>query len=245
MKKILSEEDVVRFGVPGPFTTLPETISKSDVLRWEAELKQALRRIIKSPDSAFQDIRKLLESRSIQKVSHSRFRDDKDRIFHLVVDLHSQDALPALIFHYDTRGCEDIVQLIFVRLVEAEKEWKDSSSEWAQKIQDFEAWKRAGSIQQKRKTVQRNRGDDGGDSRMSKQEQLREEASVETSIWASFKPNAPLDRFSFADTTKMQASEASDVIRPLRGQVDHWLLDALQRGLGVHHSSLNREYRQA
>ncbi|KAL7945665.1 P-loop containing nucleoside triphosphate hydrolase protein [Trichoderma barbatum] len=244
MKKILSEEDIVRFGIPDPSTILPETISKSDVLRWEAELKQALRRIIESPDSAFQDIRKLLELRSTQEISHSIFVRDSGSIFHLVVGLHKQDALPALVFHYDTRGCEDAVNLIFTKLVKSEKEWKDNSSEWAQKMRDFEAWQRSGGVQQNRRSVQRNRGD-GDDSRMSKHEQLREEANVEASTWASFNPQAPLDRFSFADTTKMQVSEASDIIWPLQGLVKPWLLDALRRGLGVHHSSLNREYRQA
>ncbi|UKZ72972.1 hypothetical protein TrVFT333_000609 [Trichoderma virens FT-333] len=245
MKKILSEEDLVRFGVPDPSGIFPETISKSDVLRWEAELKQSLRRIIDSPDSAFQDIRKLLELRSTQEIPRSEFVHDMGSIFHLVVGLHKQDALPALVFHYDTHGCEKIVKLIFERLIKSEKKWKDNSSEWAQKMKDYEAWKRSGGALQSRMAVIRSRGDDGGDSRMSRQDQLREMANVESSHWESFHPNAPLDRFSFADTTKMQASEASGMIQPLQGLVNVWLLGALQRGLGVHHSSLNREYRQA
>ncbi|KAL7915248.1 hypothetical protein GGI35DRAFT_466787 [Trichoderma velutinum] len=244
MQKVLSEEEFVRFGIPDPSTILPETISKSDVLRWEAELKQSLLRIIESQGSAFQKIRTLLELRSTREIPSSESLRDLESIFHLVVGLHRQDALPALVFHYDTHGCEKIAKLICVMLVKAEKEWKDNSAEWAQKVKDYEAWKRSDDSQQSRRVVQRNRGDDGDDSRMSKQEQLREEANVETSRWASFNPNAPLDRFSFADTTKMQVLEANEMIRPLRGVVDALLLAALQRGVGVHHSSLNREYRQ-
>lgn len=243
MKKIFSEEELVKFGVPDPTTILPEAISKSDVLRWEAELKQSLRRIIESQGSAFGKIRKLLELRSSQGIPPSEFVRDLESIFHLVVGLHRQDALPALVFHYDTQGCEKVAKLICAMLLESEKDWKESSVEWAQKIKDYEDWKRSEASQQSRRVVQRNRGE-GSDSRMSKQEQLREEANVETSAWASFNPNAPLDRFSFADTTKMQALEANEMIRPLRGVVDTLLLAALQRGVGVHHSGLNREYRQ-
>ncbi|KAL6805406.1 hypothetical protein J3E68DRAFT_441857 [Trichoderma sp. SZMC 28012] len=243
MKKILSEEELVKFGVPDPSTILPETISKSDVLRWEAELKQSLRRIIESKGSAFLKIRKLLELRSTQEIPPYEYTRDLESIFHLVVDLHRQDALPALVFHYDTQGCEKVAKLICAMLLESEKEWKENSAEWAQKIKDYDAWKRSEASQPSRRVVQRNRGE-GSDSRMSKQEQLREEANVETSHWASFNPNAPLERFSFADTTKMQALEANGMIRPLRGVVDTLLLAALQRGVGVHHSGLNREYRQ-
>jgi hypothetical protein len=249
MKEILSDEDIIKFGVPNPSTILPETISKSDVLQWEAELKQALHRIIESPGSAFQDIRKLLEPRLAKENASSssrgaRYVDDLESIFNLVVDLYGQGALPALVFHYDTHGCEDIVKLMLMKLVKAEKKWKDNSSEWAQKLMDFEAWKKAKSVQQKKKAVQRNQGDTADASRISKLEQLREEASAEISPWASFRPNDPLERFTFADTTKMQMSEVMEMIVSLQGQVQDWLLGALRRGLGVHHSSLNREYRQ-
>ncbi|KAL6878867.1 P-loop containing nucleoside triphosphate hydrolase protein [Trichoderma novae-zelandiae] len=245
IKKVLSKEDVAKFGVPDPSSSLPETVSKADVIRWEAELKQALRRIMESPDKAFQDIRKRLEMRSTEGVPCSTSTQDRGSIFHLVVDLHSHDALPALVFHYDTHGCEQIVKMIFDNLVEAEDNWKRSSTEWAQKMEDFAAWKKAASFQQKRKTVQRTGGDGRDNARMSKDEQLREEASVEISHWASFNPRDPLDPFSFADTTKMQASEVNGIVQPLQGKVSPCMRDALRRGLGVHHSSLNREYRQA
>lgn len=248
MKEILSDEDIVKFGVPDPSALLPETITKADVLRWEVELKQALRRILESPNSAFQDIRKSLELLSGQDASPPFDQDagivqTTEGLFNLVVDLHNQDALPALVFHYDTHGCEVLVKLMLMRLAQAEKKWKTNSPEWAQKLDDFEAWKRAEISKQKKKIViQRQKGDDS--SRVSKLDLMREEASVEVSHWASFDPRAPLERFSFADVTKMQMSEAMDMIESLQGQVNPWLLDGLQRGLGVHHSSLNREYRQ-
>ncbi|KAL7923614.1 hypothetical protein ACQKWADRAFT_325792 [Trichoderma austrokoningii] len=252
IKKVLSDEDIAKFGVPDPSTILPETITKSDVLRWETELKQALRRIIERPGSAFQDIRSSLEPRWTNEKALTSNRgakrvDELDSLFKLAIDLHSQGALPALIFHYDTHGCEDIMKLILMRLVEAEKEWKRKSTSWAQKIRDFEAWKKSEILQQKKKPVQRvqrNRGDDGDGSRTSKLDQLREEASADISPWRSFKPNDPLEQFTFADTTKMQMSEVVEMMSTLQGQVETWLLYALRRGLGVHHSSLNRQYRQ-
>ncbi|PTB69676.1 P-loop containing nucleoside triphosphate hydrolase protein [Trichoderma citrinoviride] len=245
MKQVLSKEDFAKFGIPNPSSALPEIISKADVIRWEADLKQALRRIMESSDKVFQDIRKQLEMRSIEGVSDSASLHGKNNIFHLVVDLHSHDALPALVFHYDTHGCEQIVNGIWASLIEAEDKWKDSSIEWAQKLEDFAAWKKAMSFPRTLTVRLQNRGKNRDDERMSKDEQLRQEASVETSHWESFDPNDPLERFSFADATKMQASEVDGIVQPLQGKVSPWMTEALRRGLGVHHSSLNREYRQA
>lgn len=243
--EVLSKEDAAKFGVPDLSTCLPEIISKADVIRWEADLKQALRRIMESPDKVFQEIRNRLEMRSVEEDPDPAPIQDKSNIFHLVVDLHSHDALPALIFHYDTHGCEQIVKMIFANLVVAEDKWKESSPEWAKKMEDFEAWRKTASIQQTLIIRQRNRGKNRDDVRMSQDERLREVASIEISHWASFDPDEPLERFSFADTTKMQASEVEVIVQPVQGQVADWMIDALRRGLGVHHSSLNREYRQA
>ncbi|EGR47843.1 uncharacterized protein TRIREDRAFT_63756, partial [Trichoderma reesei QM6a] len=245
MMEVLSKEDAAKFGVPDLSTCLPEIISKADVIRWEADLKQALRRIMESPDKVFQEIRNRLEMRSVEEDPDPAPIQDKSNIFHLVVDLHSHDALPALIFHYDTHGCEQIVKMIFANLVVAEDKWKESSPEWAKKMEDFEAWRKTASIQQTLIIRQRNRGKNRDDVRMSQDERLREVASIEISHWASFDPDEPLERFSFADTTKMQASEVEVIVQPVQGQVADWMIDALRRGLGVHHSSLNREYRQA
>ncbi|KAL7824021.1 P-loop containing nucleoside triphosphate hydrolase protein [Trichoderma gracile] len=245
MREVLSGGDAAKLGVPDPSSALPDIISKADVIRWEADLKEALRRIMESPNKAFQDIRQRLERRSTEGRPESMSIHDHSNIFQLVIDLHSHDALPALIFHYDTHGCEQIVEMMLRNLKEAEDDWKSSSTDWAQKMEDFEAWIKTASIQQTLVIRQRNRGKNRDDVRMSKDEQLREEASVETSHWASFNPNDPLERFSFADTTKMQVSELNGILRPLQGNVSKWMIAALRRGLGVHHSSLNREYRQA
>ncbi|KAM0461154.1 hypothetical protein ACHAPV_004468 [Trichoderma viride] len=249
IKKVLSDEDIAKLGVPDPSTILPETITKSDVLLWETKLKQALRRIIETSGSAFQDIRSSLEPRwtnakALPSNVGVKRVDDLESLFNLAIDLYSQGALPALIFHYDTHGCELIMKLMLMRLVGAEKEWKQKSPAWAQKLKDFEAWKKSESLRQKKKPVQRNKGDASDGSRISKLEQLREETSADISPWKSFKPNDPLGQFNFADTKKMQMSEVVEMILALRGQVEPWLLDALRRGLGVHHSSLNRQYRQ-
>lgn len=249
IKKVVSDEDIAKLEVPDPATILPETITKSDVLRWETELKQALRRIIERPDSAFQDIRDLLEPRwtnegALLSNGGAKRVGDLESLFELAIDLYSQGALPALIFHYDTHGCEHIMKLMLLKLVKAEKEWKDKSPAWAQKLKDFEAWKKSEILRQKKKPVQRNKGDASDGSGISKLEQLRDEASEDISPWKSFKPNDPLEQFNFADTKKMQMSEVYEMISALKGQVEPWLLEALRRGLGVHHSSLNRQYRQ-
>ncbi|KAG8349264.1 hypothetical protein FVEN_g12521 [Fusarium venenatum] len=89
-----------------------------------------------------------------------------------------------------------------------------------------------------------NRSKDAGDN-ISKLDLVREESGEEISRWESFEPEAPLDQFSFADMTKMQQRDFDDLVYSMgRDKVESWLIDALRRGLGVHHAGMNRRYRQ-
>ncbi|RGP64985.1 dead deah box helicase [Fusarium longipes] len=73
----------------------------------------------------------------------------------------------------------------------------------------------------------------------------REESSAKVSLWESFDLEAPLERFSFADTTKMQQADFDDTVLSLgSNKAPSWLINALCRGLGVHHAGINRRYRQ-
>ena len=85
--------------------------------------------------------------------------------------------------------------------------------------------------------------DDEGNSRL---DLAREEANRDTSPWESFDPEAPLSEFSLADMTKISREELEGHLNSLRWQrCKPELINALRRGLGVHHAGMNRQYRQA
>ena len=80
---------------------------------------------------------------------------------------------------------------------------------------------------------------------VSKLDLIREEGQKEISKWKHFDPRAPLARFSFADSRACQPEELEELITSLRwANLDHSFIDALRRGVGVHHAGMNRKYRQ-
>ncbi|KXH56967.1 DEAD/DEAH box helicase [Colletotrichum salicis] len=70
-------------------------------------------------------------------------------------------------------------------------------------------------------------------------------ASRDISPWEGFDPKAPLPQYNFADTAKLTVRELEARIRSLDDLgIKPRLIDALRRGLGVHHAGMNRQYRQ-
>ncbi|CVL07276.1 related to SKI2-antiviral protein and putative helicase [Fusarium mangiferae] len=124
------------------------------------------------------------------------------------------------------------VRGIFSKLTDAEKAFKGSDTTWKKKLQDFERWQRQKG---NNREIRFSKRSESGERNPSKLKIAREEGSVETSPWESFDPEAPLDHFSFADTRKMQQKDLDDL---------PWLIDALRRGLGVHHAGMNLHYRR-
>ena len=114
---------------------------------------------------------------------------------------------------------------------------------WQKKVKEHEKWQdqQARSIKLQNKTnKKRGKDDEGG----SKQDRDREKADAEASSWQTFDPDAPIDGFHFADTKQFALSELRTYQNELvqRG-VMKWLADALERGIAVHHASMNRRYR--
>ena len=74
---------------------------------------------------------------------------------------------------------------------------------------------------------------------------LRDKASEEVSRWQNFDPDAPISRYSLADETKISKEELEERLSTLDYYpVKPEFIDALRRGLGVHHAGMNRQYRQ-
>ncbi|PYI11968.1 DEAD/DEAH box helicase [Aspergillus sclerotiicarbonarius CBS 121057] len=237
-----------------PSIALPTVISKASILEWEAQLKIVLKHWMNNLDSPFDAI---LEELSPQNQSDNKCNVQTssgvlgeletprkvmknsilDTTLPLICSLHDQDALPALFFNYDRSWCEKICQKILNELLQSEAHWKASSSAWAQKIAEWETWKKAEAKRAKQKQLSRES--------LSKDEQMRETAAEELSWHTSFNPEEPDPRFSLANIKKLSSSEFEEYAEELkRREIPQWLIDALKRGIGVHHAGMNRKYRQ-
>lgn len=223
-----------------PKKVLPAVPGKADVSRWEAKLKAVLQTWMESRNSPFMQLRKHLGSSLIsdQPEPQPESDDTKSSIIPLVYRLHEQGALPALVFNYNRGYCEERVKELLTHMQAEETRWKESSKEWKQKIADYEQW---------RKRIEKEKGGKAkvAKEKGSKAEQARLAAEVETSPWASFDPEAPITGFSFADTTCTSLTELDKLIETMgKNKAAPWLIEALRRGVGVHHAGLNRRYRQ-
>ncbi|KAJ3492609.1 hypothetical protein NLG97_g5275 [Lecanicillium saksenae] len=250
-----------------PEMFLPKIVKRSNVLEWGQSLKQALQpwiRDLKSPFSAVQkELGSSLQSR-YRKIApesdlKSQFdfqitfavREEKHQLatqaLPLLSDLHARGALPGILFNYDRDFCEKTVKYVLRQLEQAEDAWKESSKEWTKKLSEYNAWKKSRSEgkppNQNTKERPSLKGEHDSEN-MSKIDMLRDSA-VEVSKWDSFDPDAPLDRFSFADGKKIAESELDKLIERIKhANVNPEIVKALKRGIAVHHAGMNRQYRQ-
>ncbi|TQW11334.1 DEAD/DEAH box helicase [Cordyceps javanica] len=266
MSKLQTEaypiEDTLR-----PEKSLPEIVKRSDVLEWAKSLKEVLQRWIQDTKSPFSALRNelgsdlfyekreiLLRAEEGSKLDSSvtfPVRKTKKGLFTMALpllsELHARGALPGILFNYDRDSCETTVIHVLGQLEQAERVWKTFSPDWTRQLAEYQAWKKAKSQTTAKKTETKKRpskarGQDDED--MSKLDRMRE-ASVEASKWESFDPDAPLDRFSFADGKKISDSELQPLVKRLiLANVQPKIIAALKRGIAVHHAGMNRNYRQ-
>ena len=249
-----------------PKNALPEVSRKVDILNWERKLKDVLRTWIADVESPFQQLVQELEQNfrneeqeTIQSthagtaahgmpIKSSNNEDLLTWTLSLLCRLHQQDALPAILFNYDRHECERVCRSVVEQLQTAESQQVKSSAAWARKLEKFEEWKK---IQEKLlskapKKAAKKGGDKDDDDKASKLDLQRDAAAAtDTSAWESFDPDAPIEGYHFADHSKVLPSEMAIYVRQLkRREVQPWLIDALKRGVGIHHAGMNRKYRQ-
>ena len=153
--------------------------------------------------------------------------------------LNSADALPALVFHFDRHGVECLAQEVVSALETAEKVWKDGNSSWQAKFETWQEWQGQAKLRQKQedKLMKSKKG-------RTREDVIRDK---EGSWFESFDPEAPLPQFSFqsARSTK-SGQEIEDNIADLMQwkYFPDWMIGCLRRGIGIHHSGLNRKLRQ-
>lgn len=239
-----------------PSAVLPKVMRKADIISWESGLKSLLAEWMADEDSPFEAVRKDF-SASVNKsalqiqdtdnsapvkddleVDDPASNHDVDNILPLLTELHQQDALPGIIFNYDRAVCERMCRTVLTQLEEAEAEWKRTSPKWAEKLRDWEEYKKEVA----RRAKQGVRAAKG----TTKEEQMMEAANREVSPFATFNPDRPLEGFHFANTKKLSNEELLSQEKELRYRgVEEIFIQGLQRGIGVHHAGMNRKYRYA
>ncbi|KAH9906763.1 hypothetical protein F4778DRAFT_769151 [Xylariomycetidae sp. FL2044] len=237
-----------------PSKALTGVLTKSEVLAWSNKLKVILNKWMRDPASPFEAIRQELAVGNVEFFASKEnppmktVDQEKEKsveatdstqdvsVLPLLVDLHKEGGLPAILFNYDRIQCEVAMENVLSQLEGAEMKWKASSQEWAEKLSEYKSWQ-AG--EQKKPPTKKST------TKLSKDERVRQEANVEVSAWASFDPEAPIGNFSFADHTKLVPSELEAALKSLEDEhIRPQFFSALRRGIGVHHAGMNRRYRQ-
>lgn len=234
------------------------TIRKVDVIEWQERLKELLKIWMDDQTSPFVEVLNELEkNEKIERLPMQVSLAGEDTLVKpyqidegdllsttlpLLCSLHDQGALPAILFNYDRSECERIAVRLLTQLEEAETKWKSTSKAWKTKLEGWEEWKKTKERRLKKEAKAKRGAPDYG---MTKNGQIREAASSETSVYESFDPDGLVDRFHFANLKKLTHAEFREYAQELiyRG-VSQEFIDALKRGIGIHHAGMNRKYRQ-
>jgi Lhr-like helicase len=253
---------------------LPDVIKKIHIFEWEKRLKAKLLEWMNHGGSPFekvqQDLSKALVKPAIRNILSTKHicggkcearNIDTESLSSIILpaltDLHAKNALPAIVFNYDRGQCEKLMRDVMKELEMKELAWKDTSTSWIDKLAAFERFRKDQEVikakfkdgksttKMKTKRGGDNKREECNEERVSRLDREREVASAEHSKWDGFNPRAPINGFHFANTHKLLHSELKVYQQQLRDRgVAEWLINALGRGIGVHHAGMNRKYRQ-
>lgn len=129
-----------------------------------------------------------------------------------------------------------MAQVILDTLVSKEEHWRSKNVEWNRKVRQWENWILLSKERERiaeREKKKRRENDDG----------VHEAADIS---WEStFDPTLPLPAFSFAGVhTSYRLTDLDQDIKSLSyTSTPQWVLDALRRGIAVHHAGMNKRYR--
>lgn len=222
-----------------PENHMPSSIRRSDVLEWERCLKDHLATWMINPQSSFNEVRAELDTKfsssdRLPKETATMGKDDMcDSLFPPLVNLHQQNALPALLFNYERMACEQITESVLNKLCTAEGFYKDDT-----------AWNRKMAEYQKYQASKAKKACEAGKRKSSQDDLNPDPAEYERYAFDGFNPERSLEQFSFAGIRGQDWEELKKDIHKLkRFNINPVLLEALTRGIGVHHAGLNRRYR--
>ncbi|KAI0776031.1 P-loop containing nucleoside triphosphate hydrolase protein [Trametes elegans] len=221
-------------------------LKQKDILRYEAALIQQVSSLIETADpqdqgSTLNSVIKRVSDPAVDQADQRYIPTSQEfftNLINLVSDLHANGDLPALLFNFDRKVCEKMAQAILDVLEKAETKWRETSPEWKRKVKQWEAWvAKAKERERLAERMKKVKKDD---------ENPAASAEPETSWEASFDPEDPSPQFSFAGTSPaFGKSDLDEEIQALArwSSAPEWALKALRRGVGVHHSGMNKHYR--
>ncbi|KAL7411110.1 hypothetical protein BDY24DRAFT_436096 [Mrakia frigida] len=236
---------------PSKFFSSTQVIAQVDVFRYEMALKMELSRLMRGSEEIDSPFRTVVNSFADPVKNRTRpveevFETGRDAFFSMITpmlsDLEAAGQLPAILFNFDRNACEELAHRIHIDLTSAETEWRRTSPVWAAKVREHEAWLKESKARQKEDELRSKRKkvdeDDKGDLRTG---------GGDESAAASFDVEDPSPMFTFAGIktsySKQQMLEDFDDLIWVIPKSSRWLLDALRRGVSVHHAGTNRRYR--
>jgi len=125
---------------------------------------------------------------------------------------------------------EDLLE----HLLASEQEWRSTDPGWNRKLRQWEQWKL--NAKDRERSAHREK---------KRKEALDEAEPVEAKehSWeSSFDPEEPSPQFSFAGTRSSYSG--NELEADLRwSHTKPWVIEALRRGIAVHHAGMNKKYR--
>ncbi|BFZ57786.1 hypothetical protein PYCC9005_004840 [Savitreella phatthalungensis] len=246
-------------------------IRRADVAIYQRRLRELLGEWLadpqsRNPDSAFMRLMSSLDNGVRGKASAlvdrwdalNQQRIDKgldarpilqEAILPMLEDLDQNDLLPALCFNYSRSVVESLGKHLYEVLESREEAFRATDPAWKRKIKTYEQWVNDADKRHKERerALKKKKGNEKSD-RDDENKLLAGEETQEEFGWQDvFDPTAPLPDYSFAGLKNTYGDQdMKDEISRLesRNACPLWMLRLLRRGIGIHHSGLNRRYRQ-
>ncbi|ORY75128.1 hypothetical protein BCR37DRAFT_194370 [Protomyces lactucae-debilis] len=258
------EFDVPETLDPNTFFADKKFIRKADTVVYQNRLKEILTEWLSAPDSRspgtpFMNLMKATDGGTRQLVDEAvvKWREadaaaikagkpSKDfateAIVSFVKALEAKNLLPGLLFNFKRRGVETYGEALISHLEEKERQYRDSNAAWQAKLKDYEKWTKDADKRAKEKERALKR------SKKNTDKEEDEDVPEDEPGWQeNFDPTAPDPKFSFASLKntfgEQDMAEEVENLGKYTG-TPGWMLRGLRRGVGVHHSGLNRRYRQ-
>ncbi|PKY41327.1 P-loop containing nucleoside triphosphate hydrolase protein [Rhizophagus irregularis] len=226
-------------------------IVKDDADKYEQELKKAFTKyarddstinIVKSTiEELGTDIKDGFTELELTANGLDVYGDEffKKGIVPLLCELSAQDKLPAILFHFDRKGCVELALHILEQLELAEDTKRAGDPEYQAKKKEAISQEKA-----RKKELKRTR------DLKTKEDIAQSEVppELETSIPTIFDWEAHDPDFTFVNRKyQVPSEEFEKLIEHARRKMggNSKLLIALERGIGVHHSGLPKKYLSA
>ncbi|GAA5927004.1 uncharacterized protein JCM15063_000429 [Sporobolomyces koalae] len=220
-------------------------IAIRDVIKYEAELKQILltwrqEPNYSDPSSRFRRTVAVLEDplkaslKTSEQLIENASEDQFNSLFTpLLADLNAQNQLPAILFNFSREHCESLGKRISKDLEAAEDKWRKASPAYKERVARAKAAEK--SAAKKAKAVESSTV-----NRKQEEEAARMGVVEETT---TFDPDAPSEEFTFVGKGISHIEFKKDVDELLWLDMDPLIINALRRGVGIHHAGMPRRYR--